>query len=90
MANSKLTKETLIPVGLMMAVVVSVSSGAVWLNTQLQGTNYKLSALELKLDSIQEQLKAASLDRWSSRDMKLWIELLKAKNPKMEIPQIEK
>jgi hypothetical protein len=90
MVNGKLTRETLVPIGLVVAVVIAITTGAVWLNSTLQSLDFQLTALQNKVDSIQQQLEAASFDRWTGRDMKLWTELLKAKNPNLEIPSIDK
>ena len=90
MADTKLTRETLVPIGLVAAMVVAIASGAVWLNTQLQNLNFQMSALQVKVDSIQTQLVEASTMHWSARDMQLWIALLKAQNPDIKVPDISK
>ena len=88
--GTKLSKDTLIPVGLVLGVVIAVSSAAVWLNTKLQSLDYQMSSLQMKIDTIQHHLDVASSDRWTNRDMKLWVQILKAKNPNLEVPKIEK
>jgi len=71
-------------------MVVAIASGAVWLNTQLTNLNYQMTALQVKVDTIQTQLVEASTQHWSARDMQLWIALLKAQNPEMKVPEITK
>lgn len=90
MVEGRLTKDTLVPLGLAVSVVAAIAIGAVWLNYQLQNLNFQMSALQIKVDTIQSQLVEASNLHWSARDMRLWIALLQAKNPNMEIPDVSK
>ena len=52
-----LSKETLMPLGM----VIALCGGVVWISTQLSGINYKLDMLEEKLE-----------DNWTRRDMENW------------------
>ena len=69
-----LSKETLMPLGM----VIALCGGVVWISTQLSGINYKLDALEEKLE-----------DNWTKRDMENWGLKLKLENPEIVIPELE-
>ena len=69
-----LSKDTLMPLGL----VIAICGGVVWLSTQLTNINYKLDMLEDKLE-----------DNWTKRDMENWGLKLKLENPEIAIPKVE-
>ena len=68
-----LTKETLMPLGM----VIALCGGVVWISTQLTNINHKLDALEEKLE-----------DQWTYRDMENWGLKLKLENPNITIPSL--
>jgi len=68
-----LGKETLMPLGM----VIALCGGVVWISTQLNNINYKLDALEEKLE-----------DQWTTRDMENWGLKLKLQNPDIVIPTL--
>ena len=69
-----ISKETLMPLGM----VVALCGGVVWISTQLTNINYKLDALESKLE-----------DQWTKRDMENWGLKLKLENPTINVPELE-
>jgi len=69
-----LTKETLMPLGM----VIALCGGVVWISTQLTNINYKLDALEEKLE-----------DQWTKRDMDNWGLRLKLENPDITLPDLK-
>ena len=69
-----LSKDTLIPLGM----VIALCGGVVWISTQLNGINHKLDMLEEKLE-----------DQWTKRDMENWGLKLKMQNPEINIPDLE-
>ena len=73
--NKKIiSKETLMPLGL----VVALCGGVVWISTQLNHINHKLDTLEDKLE-----------DQWTKRDMENWGLRLKLENPQIQVPGVE-
>jgi len=72
--KSILTKDTLMPLGM----VIALCGGVVWISTQLTNINYKLDMLEKKLE-----------DNWTKRDMENWGLKLKLENPTITIPKTE-
>jgi hypothetical protein len=67
-----LSKETLMPLGM----VIALCGGVVWISSQLTSINYKLDLLEEKLE-----------DNWTRRDMENWGLKLKMGNPDIDIPE---
>jgi hypothetical protein len=67
-----LSKETLMPLGM----VIALCGGVVWISSQLTSINYKLDLLEEKLE-----------DNWTRRDMENWGLRLKMGNPDISIPE---
>jgi len=69
--KSLISKDTLMPLGM----VVTLCAGVVWISSQLNSINYKLDALEGKLE-----------DQWTRRDMENWSLKLKLQNPDITLP----
>tara|TARA_Y100000310_G_scaffold7787_1_gene8480 strand:+ start:4071 stop:4307 length:237 start_codon:yes stop_codon:yes gene_type:complete len=69
-----LTKDTLMPLGL----VIALCGGVVWISSQLNSINFKLDTLESNLE-----------DQWTKRDMENWGLKLKLGNPAITIPTID-
>jgi|TARA_R110000824_G_scaffold6783_2_gene31366 hypothetical protein len=69
-----LSKETLMPLGM----VIALCGGVVWISSQLTNINYKLDMLEEKLE-----------DNWTRRDMENWGLKLKMENPEISIPTLK-
>ena len=88
MANGKLTRDTLIPIGLVAGIVVAIATGAVWLNTKLQAINFEMAMVRQELSAVSKKLEEDQREHWSTRDMELWTKLLRAQNPSMKIPDI--
>tara|TARA_R110002051_G_scaffold1143_7_gene5809 strand:+ start:1162 stop:1437 length:276 start_codon:yes stop_codon:yes gene_type:complete len=69
-----LSKDTLMPLGL----VIALCGAVVWISSQLNNINYKLDMLENKLE-----------DQWTQRDMENWGLRLKMINPSITVPEID-
>ena len=70
-----LSKDTLMPLGL----VITICAAVVWISSQLTTINYKLDMIELQLQ-----------DQWTTRDMENWGLRLKMINPNISIPELER
>lgn len=68
-----LTKDTMLPLGM----VITICAGVVWISTQLNTINFKLDTLENKLE-----------DQWTKRDMENWGLRFKMENPNLSIPPV--
>ena len=69
-----LSKDTMLPLGM----VITICAGVVWISTQLNTINFKLDTLENKLE-----------DQWTKRDMENWGLRFKMENPNIKIPAID-
>ena len=74
----RLDKATLIPIGAVVGVVVT-----------LMGTYGYLESRFDKLDRRLEKIEIRESDRWSVTQQKLWVERLRGSNPTLKIPEAE-
>ena len=58
-----------------LSLVIALCGGVIWISSQLNSINYKLDALEGKLE-----------DQWTRRDMENWSLKLKLQNPDITLP----
>tara|TARA_R110000765_G_C18899516_1_gene603875 strand:- start:92 stop:355 length:264 start_codon:yes stop_codon:yes gene_type:complete len=68
-----LTQKTLLPLSLVAAICV----GVLWINSTLMGIDYKLQAIELKLEN-----------SFTKTEMENWTLRLQMANSEIEIPPI--
>ena len=68
------SKDTLIPLGL----VLTICAGVVWMISQLNRIHYKLESLEARM-----------INEWTQHDMEDWSLKLQLKNPAIQVPLIE-
>ncbi len=69
-----ISKETLVPLGM----VVALCGGVVWISNQLSSIHNKLELLEASLE-----------EQWTKRDMENWGLKLKLENPDIKIPSLD-
>tara|TARA_B100001939_G_C16799380_1_gene554936 strand:+ start:655 stop:897 length:243 start_codon:yes stop_codon:yes gene_type:complete len=72
--NFTISKETLMPLGM----VIMLCGSVVWISNQLNSIHFKLETLERKLE-----------DQWTVRDMENWGLRLKMQNPDIKIPGVD-
>jgi hypothetical protein len=94
-------KETLVPLGLLIAVVLAATAGTWQLAVALhsfQSTQssrdqefaLKFQKIELQLQQLQQALASEGSGRWNRTDMREWAANLRASNPNITIPEIVK
>lgn len=71
----ELNDKTVMPLGMVVACVVTFISGALWINNSLNKIDNRLAAMEYRVS-----------DRWTGSDMKLWVAKLRIENPTLKIP----
>lgn len=88
-----LNRETLVPIGLLVAVVLSSITATVWINTQLlnlihsvKTTNDRIDLMKDQLTALGRQVENGHSEDWSRADMIRWVELVNAKNPNLNVP----
>lgn len=75
-------KETLVPLGLLCAVVFTAITVTMWLQSTLLTLQHKIDQLDVRVALIYESDRA----RWSLADQTTWAELLQARNPALNVP----
>lgn len=83
----KLTSQTWVPIGAAVAAMGAVATAAVWINANIQELRYSNRGLAEGLNRVEAKVMELS-DRWTGRDMAQWVELLRAKNKALEIPDV--
>jgi len=79
--SSIITKDSLVPLGLVGAVL----AGALWISSQFQTMQFSLATMQTELSSMKTTLAIVSENQWTKDKMKLWIELMKANNQGKDI-----
>lgn len=96
MTDSKgiISRETLIPVGVAVSVLLFISGIGYWTQETLARVSAQFSELGHKLDIIQRDLSglANRVDgTWTRADMRAWRDLLQAENGStIKVPEIPK
>jgi len=83
---SIVSRETLVPLGLVLSVIGALLGGAWAVNDAKHAIDTRLVVIDTRLAAIQTELLRRTDDRWREGDMKHWAELLKAHNPELVIP----
>jgi hypothetical protein len=83
----KLSPQTWVPISVAVSAILMFAAGAVWINSNFQEVKFANKQLASDLDDVKQAVKELR-DRWTSRDMSQWVELLQAKNPTLSVPTI--
>jgi hypothetical protein len=90
-----LNRDTLVPLGLVGSVVVAAVLIVTTMNNMRTDMEIANQKFEARLEAIEKDAKSAADavnritfldDRWTSKDMRHWVELLAAKNPEIDVP----
>lgn len=79
--QSSIDKETRVTIGAAVACSFALLSAALWVNG-------RITALEHEVSNLRILIEKAAEDRWTQTEMYLWTELVKARNPGMDIPDV--
>lgn len=82
-----LDRSTLVPLGLLVAVVLSSISATVWLNTRLLNLEHAISSLDVRTREISQQLDRRDSEAWLWADMRAWVLLANARNAALNLPE---
>lgn len=87
-------KETLVPIGLLVAVVLSSISATVWINTTMVSLRYgvedvtkQVRRVDERVTDIQSQMMQSNTSRWTALDMMRWVQLANARNTSLNLPE---
>ncbi len=75
--GNTITERTRIPLGIAVATITAFLGGAIWLNNSLNRIDARLVLIE-----------NGTRDRFTGRDMKLWVLQLKFDNPTLKVPDV--
>lgn len=84
--NNRLGPNTLVPLGAVVAVILSAAAGAVWVNNVFMELRHQLEQVRFELADMKETVGRQMDDRWRARDMQSWAKLLQAQNPELKVP----
>ena len=87
--RNRLDRTTWIPLGVFFVFLIAVVTGVMWMNTTLGNLTHAVDPQRLAIEDVRTDLTAATMDRWSRRDMGAWAKLLQAENPDLKIPEPE-
>lgn len=76
----RIDRDTLMPLG----VVVSLLAGAWWIGTRMSDVQHEVSLLRRDL----AQMQASSSEALTKRELRAWVELLRARNPAIAVPEL--
>lgn len=83
--EATLTRDTLVPIGVSIAVMTAFVSGAIWLNSTLQRIDFALTEIRRDLRSVSERIDV-SVNRSAFTQ---WIQLLQAQNQDLDVPNFK-
>ena len=74
----RLSKETLMPMGAVFTLVVTVFAAYSYFESQFDNLGRRIERLEEREE-----------DRWTRTQQELWVEKFKGANPSLKIPEVE-
>jgi len=83
-----ITRETLIPLGLVGLVAAIAGSAGSWIATTgfAHRFDLRLQSIESEVAGLTRQVQATATGHWLERDARSWARLLAAENPELEVP----
>lgn len=81
-----LSPMTLMPLGVVVATVGALVTGAYWLDDQFDGVRMELVEVKQRIASMESVLS----DRWTTSQMRTWAALLAARNQELHVPDVER
>jgi hypothetical protein len=79
---SKLDKDTLVPLGVVLTICGAAFGAHTYLSSQFNSLDRRLERIELKQE-------ASSANQWTVMNMKYWALRLEKSNPTLKIPEVE-
>jgi hypothetical protein len=85
--------STLLPLGMVAAMVVSVITAERYLDAkfntmagEIQDVKQQVNSFKIDMNYQLQTIRATVGNRWTSQDMKVWEQSLKIKNPTLDVP----
>lgn len=77
-------KRALVPIGTVVSCIgVSLTLG-MWMSAKFESLETSVDRIDRRM----ERLEAATADRWTATDMRLWRAVVQQKNPALSMPEI--
>lgn len=83
----KLDRGTLVPIGLLVAVVMASISATVWINTYLLKLTQSVERVDLRVSALNQQMETLNHGTWTLSDMRAWVTLANARNANVTFPE---
>ena len=81
-----LNRDTLIPIGVAIAIVTPIGFGISWLRDGQRDNSSAIEALRTEVTNRFDKFEIRSQDRWTGTQMQLWVLQLQRDNPALKIP----
>lgn len=89
MSDVKLSPDkTWIPIGVALGGIASLVVGAVWVSSSFQELSYSNRDLSNSVKRVETTLDRLLADGVSDRQAQQWIEIFRAKNPNLHVPDL--
>lgn len=90
-SDVKITPDkTWIPIGVAVAGLASLVAGAVWVTSSFQSLEFTNRELSNEVRGVKITLDRLLADGVSTRQAQQWIEIFKARNPTLNVPDLPK
>jgi len=76
--------------GLELGVVTVVLTGVAWIIALVAGVQGDVALVQRDILELRMDLNAATSDRWLGRDMAGWVSALRAANPALQVPEVQR
>ncbi len=88
-----ITRETVVPIGIVVAVI-AVAVVSAWnvsgaLSTNDANSQHRFEKIEKGMTDLKKSIEALNHDQFSREEMAMWVQLLKARNPDLNIPEVK-
>ena len=84
--NATVTKQTRVELALVLAVIVSVVGGVVWLQARLTDLQTTCTSIEFEQTRMRDKLDSMNRELWTLQQMENWSLRLKLANDSLTVP----
>lgn len=99
-AKSYFTPQTMVPVGLLVAVLLTAVGGTWQLGRTMgefredlvgrdHAMDLRFQRLEIKIEQLERTVSDTASDRWTITNMRSWVDSFKVRNPQIVVPDIK-
>lgn len=85
-----LNRDTLVPIGVAIAIVIPIGVGISWLRDGQRDNSYAIEKLRNDMTTRFDTLELQNRERWTLWQMRLWAAQLQRDNPAMHVPEVDR